>query len=284
MSDNNKAKKIILDVITGLPFILTVIIIATLLVFWAYIHPHSNYVVNSSVLTKDSYLEIDKEGHLKYAFNANLFDVIDKNETFQTDISEKELQRALLKKEMELLKIYHNNPDSAQANFDLGVWYLFTAGIRNNLSQMREGRQNRLLAGYYYLKRFNLMTSREKAVEELNQNINLFLNEKMNESPVFYNGLTRELSRTPDDPLEGLEREKHELLELFIEEKSEENLMKLCDYYHNNIDDAENSLKLAYIKAGIFCYSQLADLMPEDEDVKLRESVLKNKLKTFAFR
>lgn len=252
---NNKK---FIEFITSVPFVIVVILVVTLVSFWIYIYPQHNYVANSTVLTKDSYLKVSSSGNLRFFINVNLFPEIKKESSFQKDIPQVELQRALLRKELKLLKNFQQNPKDKQVLFDLSMWYIITSGIKSNLNQLKEDRAARLVAGYYYLKKFNGLEPTNKETQKLTELIHMYLIKEIKDNRKFYNSITLKPSKNLEEPPAPDEIYQQELLDKTYTEKDQlKNLENLCKYYKEKASKSDGLPEFAYSMAAQACYQEL---------------------------
>jgi hypothetical protein len=285
MEEKETVKKGMRDIVTGVPFITGLILIFTILFYFMVIKTHENYIVNSTILTKGSYVKINQKGELVYSINANLFPVLDKEDIVTNKVSEIELQKALLRKENKLLSSFKENPEEPQVNFDLAMWYLFTAGVKTELTQMQQGRQNRLLASYYYLKRFNNLMPSHKPMQMLEINIKEYLDERIKGNRQFYVSLTEELAKNLNQPLSPEEQQNENMLEAIqTAENVYPELKNLCKYLETKIESNKRSEKLAYIEASLQCYRELTALQDSTEKDSLQKQLLETEYKEFVFK
>lgn len=302
-------KKNVLDFITSVPFILIILSMLTLAFFWFFIHPKHNYIINSMVLSKESFLKVDKTDKVSFLFLANLFPEINKKSSYQTKISELELQKASLRKEIKIFDILKKNPKNNQALFDMSVWFILSSGIRNNLNQVKEDRSSRLLAGLYYLKLLHKVDPQYKAGDALAKEIENYILERAQNNRRFYDNLShnvsKDLSQKPDERelkqeallnLSFVENNKTDELALpdnndnnadALEEitkyKKFQNLSKLCAFYDKNINKSEKHQKLGFILSSYACYSELSEIEPDNRDILALKIVLYKQFKNFDY-
>lgn len=277
---NNK----FIDFISSLPFLLMLLFVVSVVIFYIFITPSYDYVLQSQVVTQSSYLRLNKEGNGKFFFVPNLFPEIKKKSSFQTDIPEIELQKAALRMETKIKTNLKANPDSPQTVFDISLWYIVSAGIKDNINQLKINRAARLIAAYYYLKIFNEMEPDYTPSQGLERIINNYIDKNAKNNPEFYNYLTMQKTKNLEEPPAQIDIEQEKLYNLLSKDDNQEtNLKNLCDFYKENINTHKKSRKYAFLVATRYCYEELYRLNPENNDNQKEVKNLSKLIENFKF-
>ena len=277
-------KKDFIDHLTSVPALLTIAALLCVIIYCFFIQPQNYYVVNSNVLAKGSYIDKASNNDIKFQLIPNFFGEIKKNYSYQKDIPMLELQKAAYRKELKVLDNLKNTPDDPQTIFDTAIWYIASSGIKSKVEQVKQDRQARLIAGYYYLKILEKLDPKSEETKRLITKIDQYIEKEIENDQLFIDRITQKPTKNLKEPPSLEEIEHITLLDNYKEDpKNIVNLENICNYYDKQINDSKFSRKLGYLIATKSCYSNLQTLSPDNNEYTEKIKTLSKDIKTFNY-